>query len=898
MWEVNGTKKGALPVKVEKRPKGKTVTILSNVYKEPQLLLTQLQRCLGAGGKLIGGGMIEVQGTHEKRLTQFLLDCPKQLKGIKGLSASTKKQAEAAEIAAAEAAAAESNAGSSRRTDKPRWERRDKEKEKTFAAEQSAREEHNLRTKGVRRLCPEDWPYCSGGCIDHHDELAAGLIKELPDNVLEADMNIISNLSLSSSTSSPMLSKLAVTDAAIDTALRAMGLLAEGYQEALKEGRSQPGGDYNGWSSPVTHKKFARPARRHNNPPTATYYKGPGSLPASSSWGGGGEGSATATSKKGGGGSKDPKKAGKIGKRGGAAGRSVINKRKQPVAKAGPSFNPDASPSDGYRDYASFGGDDGASSHASTYASFVPSASEFHHEHGDGAMSMAEEVQHLLHTNQWDARFGSLIDDVLGTRTAYCWEVFVVEWKKGISEEDAFLTALETSLDVQAGMIDDVDELVESGSDTGYGGGSGGGGGATAAVGGTSGYSGYYGGHGPTQDHGLRDGAMHSLYHDLDRRADAAAADALNLVQTEVGGVGDRIVSIDGESWGTVECDEGQCWRLESGRIANKKTKGIRWRWAPLHVTTPGGGSMPSDFWDDAVPDSVRRAQEEAAAAAVPESLRIAGFDEDSDSVDANDDAGTGSGTGAGAGMQHVGANGSNTCVEMPPPYVGAGASQGARTPSGATLSGGGMADGGFWMSGPSELAPDLDYWLKGGTAGVGGGDDSSHDIMSAPTVGERTEVEEVVAAAAAAAAIAADEFYVPAQTSVVEQESMVAMLQDLGFRTAIARRELVKSGWDVEVAIDQLLTAGDARDLEERRAKKQREEQRSKTSMAESGYTLQRRPKKGKGGGGGGGGGGAPQFYDELEQLLGMGFERSLAERALVATNGNVEIALMRLLS
>lgn len=43
MWEVNGTKKGALPVKVEKRPKGKTVTILSNVYKEPQLLLTQVK---------------------------------------------------------------------------------------------------------------------------------------------------------------------------------------------------------------------------------------------------------------------------------------------------------------------------------------------------------------------------------------------------------------------------------------------------------------------------------------------------------------------------------------------------------------------------------------------------------------------------------------------------------------------------------------------------------------------------------------------------------------------------------------------------------------------------------------------------------------------------------------
>ena len=41
-WLVNGTKKGALPIKVEKRPKGKTVTILSNVSKEPQALLTQV----------------------------------------------------------------------------------------------------------------------------------------------------------------------------------------------------------------------------------------------------------------------------------------------------------------------------------------------------------------------------------------------------------------------------------------------------------------------------------------------------------------------------------------------------------------------------------------------------------------------------------------------------------------------------------------------------------------------------------------------------------------------------------------------------------------------------------------------------------------------------------------
>ena len=83
---------------------------------------------------------------------------------VQGLSASTKKQEADVAAAAAAAAQAEANSSSSRRADKPRHIRRDKEGERVFAAEQQAREELNLKTKGVRRLCPADWPYCSGGC--------------------------------------------------------------------------------------------------------------------------------------------------------------------------------------------------------------------------------------------------------------------------------------------------------------------------------------------------------------------------------------------------------------------------------------------------------------------------------------------------------------------------------------------------------------------------------------------------------------------------------------------------------------------------------------------------------------------------------------------------------------
>jgi hypothetical protein len=45
-------------------------------------------------------------------------------------------------------------------------------------------------------------------------------------------------------------------------------------------------------------------------------------------------------------------------------------------------------------------------------------------------------------------------------------------------------------------------------------------------------------------------------------------------------GVGATIQGIDGELWGRVVYDNGNCWQLESGRIAKKATEGVRWIWA------------------------------------------------------------------------------------------------------------------------------------------------------------------------------------------------------------------------------------------------------------------------------------------------------------------------------
>jgi len=51
-------------------------------------------------------------------------------------------------------------------------------------------------------------------------------------------------------------------------------------------------------------------------------------------------------------------------------------------------------------------------------------------------------------------------------------------------------------------------------------------------------------------------------------------------------GVGGTIQGLNGEVWGKVVADNGNCWQLASGRIAKKETEGSRWIWQP----PPGSG--------------------------------------------------------------------------------------------------------------------------------------------------------------------------------------------------------------------------------------------------------------------------------------------------------------------
>merc|ERR1712012_91313 len=64
-------------------------------------------------------------------------------------------------------------------------------------------------------------------------------------------------------------------------------------------------------------------------------------------------------------------------------------------------------------------------------------------------------------------------------------------------------------------------------------------------------------------------------------------------------GLGASIQGLDGSIWGRVVGDEGDCWRLHSGRIAKKQTEGAKWRWcATEEVSTDAreGSAEKSDL--------------------------------------------------------------------------------------------------------------------------------------------------------------------------------------------------------------------------------------------------------------------------------------------------------------
>jgi translation initiation factor 1 (eIF-1/SUI1) len=70
-FRVQRTKKGGLPVFLEKRPNGKTVTVVRHISGDVECLLKLLKRQCGAGG-VVRDDAIEVQGDHRERIETFL----------------------------------------------------------------------------------------------------------------------------------------------------------------------------------------------------------------------------------------------------------------------------------------------------------------------------------------------------------------------------------------------------------------------------------------------------------------------------------------------------------------------------------------------------------------------------------------------------------------------------------------------------------------------------------------------------------------------------------------------------------------------------------------------------------------------------------------------------------
>lgn len=70
-FRVGRTKKGGYPVSLEKRPGGKTMTIIRNVSGDADALLTLLKKRCAAGGKAFDD-WVEVQGDHCEKIQALL----------------------------------------------------------------------------------------------------------------------------------------------------------------------------------------------------------------------------------------------------------------------------------------------------------------------------------------------------------------------------------------------------------------------------------------------------------------------------------------------------------------------------------------------------------------------------------------------------------------------------------------------------------------------------------------------------------------------------------------------------------------------------------------------------------------------------------------------------------
>lgn len=68
---VRRTRKGGMPLSLERRPGGKVATVIGNVQGDAEALLGLLKKRCGAGG-VVREGAVEIQGDHRSRIEVIL----------------------------------------------------------------------------------------------------------------------------------------------------------------------------------------------------------------------------------------------------------------------------------------------------------------------------------------------------------------------------------------------------------------------------------------------------------------------------------------------------------------------------------------------------------------------------------------------------------------------------------------------------------------------------------------------------------------------------------------------------------------------------------------------------------------------------------------------------------
>ena len=70
-FHIQRTRKGGMPLSLEKRPGGKVATLIGNVQGDAEALLALLKKKCGAGG-VVRENAVEIQGDHRSRIEVIL----------------------------------------------------------------------------------------------------------------------------------------------------------------------------------------------------------------------------------------------------------------------------------------------------------------------------------------------------------------------------------------------------------------------------------------------------------------------------------------------------------------------------------------------------------------------------------------------------------------------------------------------------------------------------------------------------------------------------------------------------------------------------------------------------------------------------------------------------------